>query len=211
MSRSRKIFIAFVVLIAVAILAGGVWYFLFFRIVSVPGGSMANTIIPGDRVLCSIRATQVERGDLIIFKYPPDPRAQYIMRVVGLSGETIQLRGTRVFINSRELPEARTFVELSDVKGSLKEISSEGEGKYRVYYGKRESDDVNFFSGQKYALSEPFLIPQGQYFVLGDSRDNSFDSRYWGTVPRELITGKALMIVSSDSTNGDRRSFKRLW
>ena len=210
MSRSNKFLIVAGVLIMLVVVVGGVWYFLFFGIARPMTPSMANTIIPGDQVLYSKRVGQVQRGDLVIFKYPPDPKVQYIKRVVGLPGETIQLHGTKVLINSRELPEARTFVDLTDRKGALKEISSEGEGRYHVYYEKRETPDLDYFTGEKFAKATPFLIPQGQYFLLGDSRDNSLDSRYWGTVPRELITGKVLMILSSDAPGGAGRAFTLL-
>jgi signal peptidase I len=62
----------------------------------------------------------------------------------------------------------------------------------------------------KYGASEPYRIPRGHYFMLGDSRDNSFDSRYWGTVPREMIVSKALMILGSTAKGAEGRSFKPL-
>ncbi|MGH9855812.1 MAG: signal peptidase I, partial [Blastocatellia bacterium] len=74
----------------------------------------------------------------------------------------------------------------------------------------REGDAQDEFSNAKYAVTEPFQIPPGHYFLLGDCRDNSLDSRYWGTVPRELIVGKALMIVGSSASSGQERAFKRL-
>jgi len=175
-----------------------------------PTGSMANTIIPGDRLLCQISNGEMRRGDIVLFKLPTDPKVQYIKRVIGLPGETIQLRGTQVLINGQELAEARTFVDPENLQGELKELSSQGTGAYRVFYIKRESRGDEEFHGAKYAIAEPFQVPPGHYFVLGDSRDNSLDSRYWGTVPHELIVGKALMIIDSKAPNGEKRAFKYL-
>ncbi len=208
MTKPKKILISLGGLAAAVLITGGIWYFVSFRVVRVPSGSMANTIIPGDSVLCSKSARTIARGDIVLFRYPPAPEAQYLMRVIGLPGETIELRGVKVLINGRELIEARTYIDMGDGKGALKELGAEGEGRYRAYYIKRESENDENINGARYAVKEPFEIPQEHYFVLGDSRDNSLDSRFWGAVPRELVTGKALMIV--DSPGSQSRAFKML-
>lgn len=213
MSRSKKILIAFAAVFLVAILAMGGYILLFYRFVKVPTGSMANTIIPGDRVMCDMRVGNVGRGDIVVFKFPSDPKVQYMSRVVGLPDEKILIQGVKVYINGQELPESRTFVDLSTQPGEMREGATEGEGRYRVFYYEnrdRTSGDEAEFLGMQFAVREPFQIPRGHYFVMGDSRDNSHDSRFWGTVPREMILGKAMMIFNSDAPGGEERVFKKL-
>jgi signal peptidase I len=211
MKKSRKIFLIIVSLISLIVVAGAVATLVFIRFVRIQAGSMMNTIIPGDRVMSIRYLGGLERGDIVAFKLPTKPQIQYIKRVIGLPGETILLRGTKVFIDGKELSEARTFVDLTDPQKSLlPEISREGVGKYRVYYDvawKGASEEPAEMRGEKYAVMEPYLIPEGQYFVLGDCRDNSLDSRYWGAVPRELITGRCLMIADSAAPGGEKRVF----
>ncbi|MCI0660662.1 MAG: signal peptidase I [Acidobacteria bacterium] len=214
-SKFKKILLIIGALIVLSVLAGGVWGLLFIRIYRVPTGAMMNTIIPGDRVLTILDARgNLNRGEIVVFKLPNDQKVEYINRIIGLPGETIQLRGSKVFINGKELPEARTYINLSndvlqDPGRPFPEISREGEGNYRVYYIKHDdaSDEI---IGAKYAVVEPYVIPQGHYFILGDCRDNSLDSRFWGTVPRELIIGRGLMIYDSAAPGGEKRAFTRL-
>src|SRR5262245_20880989 len=215
MSKFKKILLIIGALILLLTLSGGVWGLLFIRIYRVPTGAMMNTIIPGDRVLAILSARgNLDRGDIVVFKLPNDQKVQYIERIVGLPGETIQLRGSKVFINGKELPEARTYINLSndvlaDPRRPFQEISREGEGNYRVYYIKHDGA-VDEITGAKYAVVEPFVIPPGHYFILGDCRDNSLDSRFWGTVPRELIIGRGLMIYDSTAPGGEKRAFTKL-
>lgn len=199
-------------------LAGVVTYFLiYYRFVNVPTGSMANTIIPGDRVLCRMHVGEIKRGDIMIFKLPTDPKVMYMHRVIGLPGETIQVKGRSVFINGNELPEERALVRLSDLPEPespiVKVEPKPREARYRVFYDVELSsggDDFEIKHAKQYGVAEPYRIPQGHYFMLGDSRDNSMDSRYWGTAPRELIVGKALMILDSSAKVSEWRSFKPL-
>jgi signal peptidase I len=197
-------------------LAGVVTYFLiYYRVVGVPAGSMANTIIPGDKVLCKMHVGEIERGDIVIFKLPTDPKVMYLKRVIGLPGETIQVKGRHVFINGKELPEERALIRLTGLQESespvVKVEPKPQDAWYRVFYDIERSSDGDEFEVDRaaaYGVAEPYRIRQGHYFMLGDCRDNSEDSRYWGTVPRELIVGEALMIVDSSAKGAEGRSFK---
>jgi len=215
MSKLKKILLVITALILLLVLAGGVWCLLFIRIYRMPTGAMMNTLLPGDRVLTILNARgNFNRGDIVIFTLPNDQKVQYINRIIGLPGETIHLRGSKVFINGKELPEARTYINLSndvltDPRRPFPEISREGEGNYRVYYIKHD-DAVDEITGAKYAVVEPCVIPPGHYFILGDCRDNSLDSRFWGTLPRELIIGRGLMIYDSAAPGGEKRALTRL-
>ncbi len=171
--------------------------FVFNRVLSVPTGAMANTIIPGEHIVTSRFYSEIKRGDIMVFKYPGDPKIPYIKRVIGMPGETILIRGQKVFINNQELQEKRVQCEiLQDDKAPLKEFSTEGTGNYSTYYDKNREPDYASH-GKKYGVKEPFTIPAGEYFVMGDSRDNSLDSRYWGTVKTDAMLFKAKSIFSS--------------
>jgi signal peptidase I len=197
-------------------LAGVATYFLiYYRIVRVPTGAMANTIIPGDSLLCRMHVGEIKRGDIVIFKLPTDPKVTYVKRVIGLPGETIQLKGHRVFINGKELPEERALIRLTG-EPELPVVKVEPKPQdawYRVFYDNERysgDDEFEINPAAKYGVAGPYPVPQGHYFMLGDSRDNSEDSRYWGTVPLDLIVGEALMIFSSTAKGGEGRSFKPL-
>jgi signal peptidase I len=198
------------------LLAGTATYFLiYYRVVRVPTGGMANTIIPGDSVLCRMHVGEIKRGDIVIFKLPTDPKVIYVKRVIGLLGETIQVKGHRVFVNGKELPEERALIRLTE-EPELPVVKVEPKPQdawYRVFYDVERysgGDDFEVNTRAVYGIAEPYPIKLGNYFVLGDSRDNSEDSRYWGPVPRELIVGKTMMIVNSTAKGTERRSFKSL-
>ena len=176
---------------AVVLLFAAGLFVTFLRFVKVPSAGMANTIVPGDHLVIAPIFGDIERGDIIEFKYPKEPSIRYVKRVIGLPGETIQVRDKKVFINGSELAEARVYVEYDFETMPMKEVSSEGSGSYRVYYYKPEDESfTDSYRLTPYAGREPFQIPDGHYFVLGDNRDNSEDSRYWGAVPGNLIVGK---------------------
>lgn len=205
--RNKKT-VAFVILaVVLAVGAGG---FIFARIflvrpLRVPTGAMKNTIIPGDHLVAFKMFGNPERGSIIIFQFPrgtserdPEDTGEYIFRVVGLPGETIQLRGNTVYINDKPLDEVKVLASEENEYGPLTVISTEGNGPYEVFYMRAPDEPAE---ETPYATTTPFRIPGDSYFVLGDHRDASEDSRYRGPVPRELIWGSASFIYLSVSTD----------
>ena len=125
--------------------------------------------------------------------------------------ETIDLRGTSVYINGRPLSEEKVMVEATGFEmNELRQISTEGTGPYRVFYD--ASKDRTYPEATE--LSFPYQIPDNSFFLMGDNRDNSSDSRYEGVVPRNLILGEARLIyLSRTEDTGEvrwNRFFKRI-
>ncbi len=154
----------------------------------IPTGSMENNLLIGDHLLVNkfvfaptvasieralLPIDPIRRGDIIVFKYPEEPERDFIKRVIGLPGDTLELRNKRVYINGTMLNEPYVhYLVPPDEEGSG------GEFDVRVQYG-------------------PVTVPPGHYFMMGDNRDNSQDSRYWGFMPQEYIKGKALFVYFS--------------
>lgn len=183
--------------------------------VAVPTGSMQNTINIGDHLFVNkfifgkptpvlrrlLPTREIKRGDIIVFKLPDDPKINYVKRVIGLPGDTVQVKGHRVFVNGEELPEERALVQGiggPDPELTVVDVKPKPEGAwYKVFYDVdrySDTDDFEINDGMKFGVVEPVKVPEGKYFVMGDSRDNSLDSRYWGFVPRENIFARALYV-----------------
>ena len=127
---------------------------------TIPSGSMMDTLLIGDYVLSDnavYRARDPRRGDIVVFKYPKDERRTFIFRIVAVGGDRVQVRDNRVFINGALVDEP--YVKTGSFPGAR-----------------------SGHCGYLYAC-EPTLVPAGSYFVIGDNRDNSQDSRYWGLPP----------------------------
>jgi signal peptidase I len=212
--------------------------------VTVPTGSMQNTILVGDYLLVNkfifspgggslpfLPQREIERGDIIVFKYPgnrvrPDLDASrrppikayqlnYVKRVIGLPGETVEFRNNQVFINGELLPEHRIIGDADDEQSALQIREFEErkpDEKWDVFYDEDRMEWVR--SGKNlprtnYEFAVPgkeMVVPPNNFFVMGDSRDNSEDSRYWGFVPRELVIGRAMFVYWScdrGASNGD--------
>jgi len=215
MSKKGKALIIVAAALFLALAGVATYFLIYYRIVHVPTGGMANTIIPGDRVLCRMHVGEIERGDIVIFKLPTDQKVTYVKRVIGLPGETIQVKGHRVFVNGKELPEERALIRLTgEPELPVAKVEPKPQDAwYRVFYDVErytDGDEFEVNTRAVYGIAEPYRIREGNYFVLGDSRDNSEDSRYWGTVPRDLIVGEALMIFVSAPKGAEGRSFKPL-
>ncbi len=149
----------------------------------------------------------VKRGDVIVFKYPKDPSINYIKRVIGLPGETVEIKNKKVFINGLPLEEAKLDGELfmktmdekyRDNKLAFYQVNLKGKNfDYQI-------DEDNFFKVD-YGKRK---IPEGHYFVMGDNRDFSYDSRYWGVVPHKNIKGQAFLVwLSINSPDNSEESF----
>lgn len=149
----------------------------------VPTASMANTIQKNERVLVdrvTFHFRDVRCGDIVVFKVPPAvSTAPLLKRVIGLPGETLSLRAGRVYVNGRLLSEPY----LRQPDGSLTPTLPP------PTYNKPAG-----WIPQPWSLDRPYTIPAGQYFVMGDNRTRSGDSRYWGTVPRSAIIGRVFAI-----------------
>jgi signal peptidase I len=185
--------------------------------VAVPTGSMQNTINIGDHLFVNkfifgkatpilgplLPTREIRRGDIIVFKLPSDAKVNYVKRVIGLPGDSVLIKGQRVMVNGQELPEQRVFTNpgTSGDRSALEVIKTEPAppgATYKVFYNEpepgQEEDEENSPHGMRNAVKETFKVPEGNYFVMGDSRDNSLDSRFWGTVPREYIFARALYV-----------------
>jgi len=143
----------------------------------IPSDSMANTLVPHQRVLVDrliYRFRPVERGDIIVFRCAALGNEVLIKRVVGLPGDLLALRNGRLYVNGVQASDS--FV---DKVGGVVEPT-------RPAYSST-SDDPS----PPWSLAQPYRVPVGRYFVMGDNRTDSSDSRYWGTVPRGAIIGQA--------------------
>ena len=162
----------------------------------IPTGSMEQNLLIGDHLLvnkfilgpqrsaveCALLPLKdIQRRDVVVFKYPEDPERDFIKRVIGLPGDQIELRRKRVYLNGQLLDEPYVYY-LENPPPLPQEIESSG--------GLRTSGDPR----EEYG---PVTVPPGHYFVMGDNRDNSQDSRYWGFLPRENVKGRALVIYWS--------------
>ena len=184
--------------------------------VQVPTGSMQNNIHIGDHLFVNkfifgeptpllrwiLPQREIRRGDIIVFKYPLEPKTNYVKRVIGLPGDKVQVRGARVYVNDQELPEERVIIRLMGQEYSahpeVKVEPAPPGATYRVYYDDHDHNpEEDAYSSIPYGVREPVIVPPNSYFALGDNRDNSQDSRYWGFVPRRNIVGRALYVYWS--------------
>ncbi len=229
-SVAREYFESFVVTLVMAIF--GMTFIL--QAVTVPTGSMQNTILIGDYLLVNkfifapggeplpfLPQREIRRGDIIVFKYPgfPDNKAKtedeggmpyqinFVKRVIGLPGDKIEFRNNEVYINDQLLPEHRIIGDAPLIgstpsrEAALKTKDFEPlqpDQSYNVYYSERsikgslrERDYP--FAGE----GKPYIVPENNYFMMGDSRDQSLDSRFWGPVSRDLIIGRAMFVYWS--------------
>lgn len=159
---------------------------------TVPTPSMVPTILVGDRLIIDkftvrnglrpwlpiLPSHKIRRGDIIVFKFPQNPEVLYVKRAIGLPGDRFEIRNKTVYINGQPLNERYKSHSDPTIFGSA--------GGYHFFAGDYRRDNL-----------APFIIPGRQYFMMGDNRDDSADSRYWGTLSEDLIVGRPLFIFWS--------------
>ena len=171
-----------------------------FEPFQIPSGSMLPTLKIGDFILVNkfnyglrlpvlgttvVELGQPKRGDVMVFKYPDDNRINFIKRVVGVPGDTVEYRDKVVYVNG----DAQTLTVLPvDANVGMPPLTEEateqlGEREHLIWRRQTQGRDFG-----------PILIPDRQYFVMGDNRDNSNDSRVWGLVDDSLIVGRAFAV-----------------
>jgi signal peptidase I len=178
----------------------------------IPSGSMMPTLLVGDFILVNkfaygirlpvlntkiIDIGEPQRGDVVVFRYPKDPSVDYIKRVVGLPGDRIGYYNKMLHINGKPVAQVPAGVYVGtgsgvSMSGAGERLEQLGDVQHRILVMPRTP-----------GMEGEYVVPKNQYFVMGDNRDNSNDSRYWGTVPEQNLVGKAFRIwMNWDSANG---------
>jgi signal peptidase I len=175
----------------------------------IPTGSMEDTLLVGDHLLVDKLAyapagpvskhllpyEDVKRGDIIVFRYPVDITQTFVKRCMGVPGDRIRLINKQVYLNGVKLEEPYKYHKTEYIDSYRDNFP--GEPNSNVYPGAVDMLTHNVVNGE-------VVVPPNHYFAMGDNRDSSLDSRYWGFVPRENIIGKPLIIYWSYETSTDR-------
>ena len=185
----------------------------------IPSGSMMPTLLIGDFILVNkfsygvrlpvvntkiVELGEPQRGDIVVFRFPKQPTVDYIKRVIGLPGDRIAYFDKKLYVNGQPVEYA-----------SLGRYQGLGQGSTMTGAERLEEN----LTGIKHSIlispgvptvEDVFVVPQGQYFVMGDNRDNSNDSRYWGTVPEANLVGKAFFIWMNWDWENKGIAFDRL-
>jgi signal peptidase I len=169
----------------------------------IPSASMEPTLRVGDFLLVNKQSfapgngrypflppTKVERGDMVVFHWPVDPDTYLVKRVVGLPGDQLRLRRGHVWINGAPLPESYAFYSPSRPNSFRDEFPSLREADPNV-------EPLWWITLRRSIHGGELTVPPAQYFVLGDNRNDSEDSRYWGFVPRAAIVGRPMVVYFS--------------
>ena len=199
-STAREYFESIVIAVILALFIR-TWVVQAFKI---PTGSMENNLLIGDHLLVNklvsgpsltgfermiLPLREPKRGDVMVFKYPDEPERDFIKRVIGLPGETLELRHKKIFINGTALEEPY------------------------VHYLLPPRPDGEMTAFDKRETYGPVTVPDGHLFVMGDNRDNSQDSRYWGFLPQAYVKGRAVMVYwsfESDAADYERPGLEQL-
>ena len=169
----------------------------------IPSESMENTLLVGDYLLVNklcyggsgpgdhlMPYQKIRRGDIVVFHYPVDPQQHFVKRVIGLPGDRLRMVNKKVLINGKAMEEP--YVRFLEPANNL----------YRDDFPRTDIPAPNmegswWLQMRKLVEDGELIVPQGHYFVMGDNRDDSQDSRYWGFVPQENIIGRPLLIYWS--------------
>ena len=189
-----------------------------FEPFKIPSGSMIPTLLVGDLILVNkftyglrlpvlntrlTQGTPVKRGDVVVFRYPPKPSVDYIKRVIGLPGDEVSYLNKQLTINGQPVPETAVSDFFDEqVMEYFKQFDEQlGERHHSIIIDSRRAafignpDAFAYRDQCRYSIEGVTCkVPEGHYFMMGDNRDNSLDSRYWGFVPDGNIIGKAFFV-----------------
>lgn len=207
----------------------------------IPSGSMMPTLLVGDFILVEKYSYDVkdpvwrktlysngkpQHGDVVVFKYPLQPEVDYIKRVIGLPGDRVIYKDKQLFVQRACDKTAQTACPT--LEPLRQEFLAEGEAfkfnvplkrfneqiqekTYQIFYNERIPENVPDYFRQAGTEANEFIVPDGQYFVMGDNRDNSLDGRFWGFVPADNLVGKAVFKWMSFEFSEDPDSILPRW
>ena len=178
----------------------------------IPSGSMIPTLLVGDFILVNkytyglrlpvlnrkiVEIGVPERGDIVVFRFPKDPSVDYIKRVVGIPGDTIGYFDKVVYVNGKPAGQVPAGIYIGKGSG----VNMSGASRRTEQLGELQHDIL--VMPRTPGLEGEYIVREGEYFVMGDNRDNSNDSRYWGAVPEKNLVGKAFRVwMNWDTANG---------
>ena len=190
-----------------------------FEPFKIPSGSMIPTLLVGDLILVNkytyglrlpvlhtrlTAGTPIQRGDVVVFRYPPKPSEDYIKRVIGVPGDEVAYLNKQLTVNGQPVPQAAVsdFFDESTMAYAKQFDETLGAKKHRLIVDDRQPvvnlslvEQFKYRENCRYTVEEVVCkVPPGYYFMMGDNRDNSLDSRYWGFVPDDNIVGKAFFV-----------------
>ncbi len=185
-----------------------------FEPFKIPSGSMIPTLLVGDFIVVNkyayglrlpvvhkkiVPISDPRRGDVVVFRYPVDPRVNFIKRLVGLPGDTISYRDKRLFINGEEV----SAQQQGHFGGADVKCSTPRPDAMRMTEQLGDVSHDILLHGGSGSRNGQWVVPEGHYFMMGDNRDRSNDSREWGFVPEENLMGRAVGIwLNFDYTKG---------
>jgi len=206
----------------------------------IPSGSMMPTLLDGDFILVNkfnygLRDPVVrnkffevglpERGDVVVFKYPIDPKIDYIKRVIGLPGDRIIYRNKSIYIKPACLESDAKCPEFEQVVQNFRKETDTPDSSYGlsrhtsimpnkthdILIDNQTLPRTQHYYQQAGTQRDEFVVPEGHYYVMGDNRDNSLDGRFWGFVPEENLVGEAIAIWMSFDFDRDENSLLPKW
>jgi signal peptidase I len=202
-------------ILVVSVVLFGLIRTFFVEAFKIPSGSMERTLQVGDFLLVNKlvygaevpfthkrlpRLREPARGDVIVFEYPEDPTKNFVKRLVGVPGDTIEMRNGTLIRNGAAVKEQYVEHTEPDMDPAPEDF------RWQRDYVIRNGATASGYHPSRNNWG-PLVVPRGNYFVLGDNRDNSLDSRYWGFVPDSLVKGRPFVIYYSYSPDSSDRSF----
>jgi len=197
-TRKKSVFREYFEAIIIAIILALFIRTFIVQAFKIPSGSMLPTLLIGDHLLVNkfqygirmpvtgqllIPISQPQQGDIIVFRFPKDRSIDYIKRVIGTPGDTVEIREKKVYVNGNAIEDPHAHLSSATILGA--------DASPRDNFG-------------------PILVPEGRFFVMGDNRDNSYDSRFWGFVDERDILGKAFILYWSWDSDTPLFSLERL-